>query len=167
MKKIADLQDLMIEQLREIYDAEVQLIPFIKKLAFEVSDEKLKELLVTYDNNTADNQLILKQVFNDLFTQKRGEKNTIMRRMIYQTEELSDRCIDYKVKDAAIITSVQHIIHFKIATYGAAATYANIMGLYDDATKLHNLLELEKRMDTQLKVLADAVVDRKAYLEEV
>ena len=167
MKKIADLQDLMIEQLREIYDAEVQLIPFVQKLTLEVSDDKLKELLVEYNNTTADNQLILKQVFNDLFTQKRGEKNTIMRRMIYQTEELLDRCIDFKVKDAAIITSVQHIIHFKIATYGAAATYANIMGLYDDATKLHNMLELEKRMDVQLKVLADGVVDRKAYLEEV
>lgn len=163
MKQILDLNDLMVEQLRELYDAEVQLVPFLEKLRWEASDFQLTQLLAKYQKITDDNHWVLKQVFNDLFTQKRGERNESVRLMEQHTDEIIKRCATNEVKDAAIIISLQHIIHFKIASYGAVATYANIMGLYNDAAKLHELVELEKRTDRKLAMLADGEIDRKAF----
>lgn len=163
MKEILDLNDLMVEQLRELYDAEVELAPFLERMRNTAKSYQLGQLLEKYMKITDDNHWVLKQVFNDLFVQKRGEKNASVRLMEEQTLHILERCRTNEVKDAAIIISVQHIIHFKIASYGAVATYANIIGLYNDAAKLHQLVELEKRIDRQLAMLADADVDRRAY----
>jgi len=163
MKEILDLNDLMVEQLRELYDAEVQLAPFLEKMRLEAKSYQLTQLITKYQKTADDNHWVLKQVFNDLFVQKRGEKNESIRLMEEQTEGILSRCRTSEVKDAAIIISLQHIIHYKIASYGAVATYANIIGLYNDASKLHQLVELEKRTDRQLAMLADGEIDRKAY----
>ncbi len=163
MKKILDLNDLMVEQLRELYDAEIQLVPFLEKMRLLATNHLLVKLITKYQRTTDDNHWVLKQVFNDLFMQKRGEKNAAVRLMEDQTLEILERCATPEVKDAAIIISLQHIVHFKIASYGAVATYANIMGLYGDASKLHMLVELEKKIDRQLAMLADGEVDRKAF----
>lgn len=163
MKQILDLNDLMVEQLRELYDAEVQLVPFVEKLREKAADRHLSDLLAKYKKITDDNHWVLKQVFNDLFTQKRGERNESIRLMEDHAAQIMERCATNEVKDAAIIISLQHIIHFKIASYGAVATYANIIGLYNDAAKLHELVELEKRMDRKLAMLADGELDRKAH----
>lgn len=163
MKRILDLNDLMIEQLRDLYDAEVHLTSFLEKMRWEASDDQLTRLIAEYQKITDDNHWVLKQVFNDLFIQKRGEKNEIIRLMEHLSDEILKKCCTHEVKDAAIIVSVQHIIHYKIASYGAVATYANIIGLYNDAFKLHELVELEKRTDRRLAMLADGDLDRRAY----
>lgn len=163
MKQILDLNDLMVEQLRELYDAEVQLAPFLEKIRLEARSYQLTQLIGKYQKISDDNHWVLKQVFNDLFVQKRGEKSASIRLMEDQTFEILSRCNTNEIKDAAIIIGLQHIIHFKIASYGAVATYANIIGLYNDASKLHQLVELEKKMDRQLAMLADGEIDRKAY----
>lgn len=166
MKTLVDLNDLLVEQLRELYDAEMQLIPFLENLGWEARDSKLTHLLTEYRKTSSDNNLVLKQVFNDLFTQKRGEKNETIRLMEERTGQLLKRCETNQVKDAAIIISLQHIIHFKIASYGAVTTYAKILGLYEDAAKLHRLVDVEKKMDRQLVILADGEINRKAHFEE-
>lgn len=163
MKQILDLNDLMVEQLRELYDAELQLVSFLERMKPETTSYPLAQLLIKYQKITDDNHWVLKQVFNDLFKQKRGEKNKAIRLMEDQTDELLKRCNTDEVKDAAIIICLQHIIHYKVASYGAVATYANIIGLYNDASKLHEVVELEKTTDRKLAMLADSEVDRKAY----
>ncbi|MEQ9050803.1 MAG: DUF892 family protein, partial [Marinoscillum sp.] len=140
-----------------------QLVSFLEQMRLQASNHLLVKLITKYQRTTDDNHWVLKQVFNDLFMQKRGEKNETIRLMEEQTLDIVERCATPEVKDAAIIISLQHIIHFKIASYGAVATYANIMGLYGDASKLHLLVELEKKIDRQLAMLADGEVDRKAY----
>ncbi len=163
MKEILDLNDLMVEQLRELYDAEVQLAPFLEKMRLDVKSYQLEQLIKKYQKTADDNHWVLKQVFNDLFVQKRGERNESIRLMEERSEQILARCQTPEVKDAAIIICLQHIIHYKIASYGAVATYANIIGLYDDASKLHQLVELEKQTDRRLAMLADGEIDRKAY----
>lgn len=163
MKQILDLNDLMVEQLRELYDAELQLVPFLETLRTESTSYPLAQLLLKYQKLADDNHWVLKQIFNDLFKQKRGERNESVRLMEEHTNELLKRCETNEVKDAAIIISLQHIIHYKIASYGAVATYANIIGLYNDASKLHEVVELEKKTDRKLAMLADSEVDRKAF----
>lgn len=163
MKAILDLNDLMVEQLRELYDAELLLMSFADDLSGKAANTELQMLLQEYAGHTHDNHWVLKQVFNNLFTQKRGEKAHSLRQLQTDTRELIDRCHTDQVRDATVILGLQHIIHYKIATYGAVCTYANILGLYDDAAKLHDVLEREKNMDRKLAVLADTEVDREAY----
>ncbi|MFY0605622.1 MAG: DUF892 family protein [Cyclobacteriaceae bacterium] len=163
MKPILDLSDLMVEQLRELFDAELQLVEFLNKMRLEATNYQLIKLVEKYQKTTDDNQWVLRQIFNDLFVQKRGEKNESIRLMEENSLAILKRCRTGEVRDAAIIISLQHIIHFKIASYGAVATYANIMHLYNDAQKLHQIVELEKKTDRLLAMLADGEVDRKAF----
>ncbi len=163
MNPILDLNDLMIEQLRELYDAELHLSEFLGEMRLQAVDHQLVKLIEKYQKTSEDNQWVLKQVFNDLFTQKRGAKNEAIRLMESQSNKIINRCKTNEVKDAAIIIGIQHIIHYKIASYGAVATYANVIGLYKDAGKLHELVELEKKTDRHLAMLADSEIDRKAF----
>ncbi len=163
MKPILDLSDLMVEQLRELFDAELQLVKFLDTMRLEATDYQLIKLIDKYQKTTDDSQWVLQQIFNDLFMQKRGEKNESVRLMEYNTLEILGRCKTPEVKDAAIIISLQHIIHFKIASYGAVATYANIIHLHNDAQKLHQIVELEKKADRHFAMLADGDIDRKAF----
>ena len=164
MKPIFDLNDLMVEQLRELYDIEVQLGAFSAELGGVASNELLKIALTKYHRIVNDNQIVLKQVFNDLFTRKRGERNEIIRLMELHTDQILKRCDSPELIDAAIVIGLQRIIHYKIASYGAVATYAKIQELFNEAAKLHSLVEIEKKSDRQLAILADGVINRQVEL---
>ena len=71
---------------------------------------------------------------------------------------------DPEVMDAAIITALQHVNHYKIASYGAICTYANMLGMYPLAAAIHENLEEEKQMDRKLIIIAEEVVNRKAQV---
>lgn len=160
MKQLLDLNDLLTEQLREIYDAEIHLTPFLDELANQVHHLSLYDLIVQYNSQTSDNHWVLKQVFNNLFTQKRGEKSSAVRQMMKDLSVITQKCRTVEIKEASIILGLQHIIHYKIATYGALCTYAKILSLYEDASRLHDLLAAEKILDRKLAMLADEDIYR-------
>ncbi|MBV6643986.1 MAG: DUF892 family protein [Cyclobacteriaceae bacterium] len=162
MKKISDLNELMVEQLRDLYHSETYILPYIQAFRDSVIDVTLRHQVACYEEQTHEQILRLKRVFNTLFTQKRGEACEAMQTMIKESEALLSRCTTLPVRDAAIIVALQHMIHYKIASYGAICTYAKLLELYDPLAILHENLELEKKADQRLKHIAEAIVDAKA-----
>jgi len=163
MKNVLDIHDLLLVQLRSLYDAESQLKPFLIGLLTRAHNKGLRLLIKDYTHLTNDNFHRLGQVFSHLFTESSGERNVTLRSMEDQTLELLSTCKTSEVTDAALILCLQQIIHYKIASYGAVCTYAKILGVYDDGKKLHQTLAFEKKMDRLLVSLAEVRIDKEAY----
>lgn len=163
MKTILDLHDLLVEQLRELYDAELflrEVLPEIKENAWHSG---LRRVIDEYELQVTDNHMTLLQVFNDLFTLEFGERSYAVRSMIKFNQSIIEACQTPEVTDAAIVLAIQQVLHFKIASYGAVCTYAKVLGVYDDGELLHQILDSEKKLDRKLVALADLEIDRKAF----
>ena len=162
MRPINDLRDLMIEQLRDLYHGEAHIFNELNDLPSKISDDGLRKVVSAYIE-AHDNQIMrVRQVFDLQFEQKRGEVCEPIIAMVHQVESLIKRCMDPEVRDAALVTALQHIMHYKIAGYGAATTYAKELGFLEEARILHeNLLE-EKQFDRKLALLADSVINLRA-----
>lgn len=162
MKAIIDLNDLMVEQLRGLYFAEKQVKNFLTKIYPQTTQSDLGRIVRDYMKDNEDQILKLKRVFNDLYVQKRGETCTAMEALIKESKGLVKRSQDPAVLDAVIITVLQHLIHYKIAGYGAVCTYAKMLGLPTVADLLHPNLEIEKKTDRKLAILAEEVINGRA-----
>ena len=161
--KIENLTDLFIEQGRELYDAtklEQKELPNIGK---HVSNSQLKTI-VDRQVNTAKNQSIsLTDAFKKLKEKPDGEKNLCCDAIIKQAKSLIDRSKDDRIRDAAIINSIQRLNHDKIASYGSLAAYAQEIGQDEIAKNMFTALEEEKAIDKDLSALAEREINRRAY----
>jgi len=162
MKKIVNLNDLMIEQLAAMYQGEILLCKGLKEIINHITDRELKELVNHYIEENDGQLLRIKRTFNFLYTSKRGEDCKAIEIMIDEARDLIKRSADPQVKDAAIVTAMQHILHYQIAGYGAICTYAKMNNLYPVAELMHQNLEEEKRFDRKLAILAEESVNPKA-----
>lgn len=159
MKPMVNLNDLMEEQLRALYDGEKRITSALNQTLKKATNPKLKEIIKAYEQINEEQLLRLKQVFNLLFTQKRGEKCVAMDAMVEEVEKIIERSMESAVMDAGIITALQHIIHYKIAGYGAICNYATTLGLYEEARIMHENLETEKWTDRELADLAESAIN--------
>lgn len=162
MKKLVNLNDLMLEQLRDLYDGEMRVIDVLDKLRTFTLHPRLNTLVHQNIESNDEQQMRLRQIFERLFVQKRGERSEPIVSMIDQLEDLVLRCEDKEILDAVIIVNLQHIIHYKIASYGAICTYLKHLGLHEEAEIMHLSLEMEKTNDRQFSMIADLFIDREA-----
>ena len=159
MKAILDLHDLFIEQLRDLYSGETLIKETFQEVLECATDQDLMAVVANYKSEQEEQWIRLQQVFEILFYQKRGEKNQTMKSMIEDAQALFIRCHDLPTRDAALITTLQHIAHYKIATYGALSTFARRLEHYDAGEILHHNLLVEKRIDRELVVIAESTVN--------
>ena len=162
MRKLVDLKDLLIEQIRDLYNSEKQLVEAVSDLHKKATDVDLKRILSDYLLENEDQIMRLEQVFSLLYVEPVGEVCEAMRAMIHESRDLVGRSVDPEVLDAGLITAIQHINHYQIAGYGAACTYAKMLGLLNAASIIHKNLEVEKKTDRILAQLAEEVVNQRA-----
>ena len=166
MKTIENLYDLFLEQLRDLYDGEMRALSEIPDLAGFAMDSKLRKAITDYAQSRKEELMRIRQVFELQFQQKRGEKCKILDTMMSQTFDLLERCPLPEVRNAALITCLQHIMHYKIAGYGAVCTYAKTLKLWEELAILHKNLDIEKHFDRYPAILAHESINEKAALEE-
>jgi ferritin-like metal-binding protein YciE len=162
MKKLTNLSDLLLEQMRDLYDCEVRIHKTMEKTLQYASHPRLSHLLHQYIDQIEEQQMRIRQVFEMLFAQKRGEKSISIISLINQFESLVMRCEDFEILDALIVVNIQHFLHYKIASYGAICTYLKHLSLLEPAEILHNNLEVEKLYDLRFSEIADEFIDREA-----
>lgn len=162
MKKITHLNDLMIEQLRDLYQGEKQLDQLLPIMIEEAEDEALASILQAYHQIIEAQVMRIRQAFELLFVQKRGEIGDAMKAMVKKTQGLINRCENPKVKDAALITGIQHMIHYQIAGYGAVCTYCQLLDFENISEIIHQNLAEEKIADQKLINLAEKQVNKHA-----
>lgn len=166
MKKITDLKDLMIDQMRDLYRGEKKLDKQLKKVSKIVQEPGLKQVVDDYLFENEGQIMRLRQAFELLYVQKRGKDCEPMRVMIKGLKRLEVQCEDPSVLDAGVIVALQHMIHYEMAGYGAVCTYAQMLGLDNVAAIIHKNLEEERKMDRNLVLLAEQVVNDRAMKRE-
>lgn len=162
MKKIVNLRDLLLVQVRDLYDAELQQLKVLPELQKKVKSLQLKDALSKHVDETKLQLKKLDEVFNRLNEPPQGEESSGMKGLLDQAKNLVQRSSDPEVLDASLITAIQHISHYEIAGYGAATAYAKTLDRHDLATVLHQNLEEERNTDKNLSRLAEESINAKA-----
>jgi ferritin-like metal-binding protein YciE len=157
--KIESLDQLLQEELRDIYDAEKQLVKALPKMAKAASSEDLREALDEHLQVTKGQVDRLEQVFEKLGTKPKGKSCAGMKGLIEEGEEVIGHDASDEFKDAAIIGAAQRVEHYEIAAYGTARTFAERLGNEEVAELLQETLTEEEEADERLTEISESLLD--------
>lgn len=155
--KINSLQDLYVDELRDLYDAENQLIKALPKMAEASTSAELRLGFEEHLEQTRGHAQRLEQIFERLGEKPKGKKCKGMEGIVKEGSETLDEDMQDDVKDAAIIGAAQRVEHYEIAGYGTARTHADLLGREEDSRLLEETLEEEKETDEKLTGLAENI----------
>jgi len=162
MAAVTTLREAFLDEIRDIYHAEKQLVKALPKLARAASHPDLKSALENHLAETENQVSRIEQVF-DLVGEKAETKTCAgMAGIIEEGSGILDEDVDPTVLDALIIASAQRAEHYEIAAYGTVATWADSLGLTDAAELLRETLDEEKDADETLTGIAEAGVNATA-----
>ncbi|HEV7968605.1 MAG TPA: ferritin-like domain-containing protein [Candidatus Acidoferrales bacterium] len=151
------LRQLCVEELRDIYDAEKQLIKALPKMAEEARTEKLRSGFAEHDQRTKGHAQRLEQIFSVLEEKPTGKKCKGMQGLVSEGSELIREECENDLKDAGLISAAQRVEHYEIAGYGTVRTYATILGERDAVSLLEKTLLEEKETDRKLTQRAESI----------
>lgn len=148
------LKKLFVEQIRDIYDAEKQLVRALPKLAKAAASEELAEALRTHLEETQNQVSRLEEVFGTVGVAVKGKPCKGMKGLIEEGNEAVQEEEESSIRDLAIIAGAQKVEHYEISAYGTARTLAEQLGI-DEATELLQQTEdEEKEADANLTKVA-------------
>ncbi len=165
MEPINNLRDLFIELLKDRYDSEQQQIEAFPKMMSKASSTELKHTIQNSIDCSSRHIFKLKEIFKKVKTYPEGDLCEANLSMINEVWKLMNRSTNPDVKDAAIITAIQHIHHYDIAGYSSLSAYAKALGMYESAHILLDMLEEEKEMDSTLRLMTVESINVKANKE--
>jgi ferritin-like metal-binding protein YciE len=149
------LQELFVDELKDILGAEKQLLKGLKKLASSAGGDTLKKAFETHYTQTEGQIERLKQVFQSIGLTARGKKCKAMEGLLEEADEITESFEDQpQVLDAALISAAQKVEHYEIASYGCLVTYAKLMGYTEAEELLSATLAEEKDTDLLLTEIA-------------
>jgi ferritin-like metal-binding protein YciE len=154
---VESLNELFVEQLRDLYDAENQLIKALPKMAEGANSDELREGFEEHLEQTKVHAQRIEQIFEQLGEKAKGKKCKAMEGLVKEGAETLEEDMNEDVKDAALIAAAQRVEHYEIAGYGTARTFANLLGEDEAASLLEQTLEEEKETDAKLTQLAEGI----------
>lgn len=154
---IESLNDLFVEQLRDLYDAENQLIKALPKMAEGANSDELRQGFEEHLEQTKEHAQRIETIFEQLGQKAKAKKCKAMEGLIKEGSEVLDEDMSEDVKDAALIAAAQRVEHYEIAGYGTVRTFANLLGETEAVTLLEQTLEEEKETDDKLTQLAERI----------
>ncbi len=149
-----NLHDLYVEQLRDLYSAETQLLDALPKMAFAASSDELRDAFNEHLNETRGHVERLNDIFADIGVSPLGERCPAMEGLIREAEEMIAKQADPIVRDAGLIAAAQRVEHYEIAGYGTVVTFAKNLDLDNHADSLQNTLDEESSADKKLTRIA-------------
>lgn len=156
------LESLFVEELKDIYHAEKQLVRALPRMAKGASSPELKEAFTQHLKETEGQVRRLEQVFRELGLTPRAKKCEGMAGLVEEGKEILEEDGDESVIDAALISAAQRVEHYEIAAYGCLRTYAQLLG-YDRAQRLlQQNLDEEEAADEKLNSLAEGGINQAA-----
>ena len=161
---LESLQDLYIEQLRDLYSAERQIIEALPKMIKAASHPELRQGFELHLTQTKEHLGRLEQIGQRSKQKLDGHHCKGMEGLLEEGAELMKERADSDVLDAALISAAQRVEHYEMAGYGCARTYARLLGLEDDAKLLQRTLDEEGKTDHQLTALAERVINVEAMV---
>lgn len=160
------LRQLYVDELRDLYNAETQLVRALPKMAKASSNAELRQAFEEHLRQTSEQVSRLEQIF-DMLGEKPGGKRCLgMEGLVKESSETMHEDYRDAVMDAAIIGAAQRVEHYEIAGYGTVRTFAELLGENDHVTLLEETLNEEKQADEKLTQLSEQINPEAAQGEE-
>ena len=160
--KLASLHDLYIDELKDLYSAENQLLKALPKMAKAASAPELQTAFEDHLEETQGQVRRLERIFKKLDASPKGKKCKAMEGLIEEGKEVIEEDADPAVRDAALIAAAQRVEHYEMAGYGCVRTYARLLGYDEAADLLQETLDEEGAADKKLTKLAEASINAEA-----
>ena len=158
------LEKLYINELRDLYSAENQLLKALPKMAKGASSAELKEAFENHLAETETHVERLEQIFKDLEENPKGKTCHGMKGLIEEGSEILEEEGEKSVLDAGIIVAAQKVEHYEMAGYGSVRAFAQLLGQEEAAQLLQTTLDEESKANELLNQLAETTVNAEAVM---
>src|SRR5436305_5870929 len=138
--KLKTLHDLFVDELKDLYNAENQIIKALPKMAKAASSDELRQGFEEHLEQTHGHVERLEQIFEQLGARAKGKKCVAMEGLIDEGKELMSDDAEPSVMDAALIAAAQKVEHYEMAGYGTVRAWAEQLGLHEAANRLQQTL---------------------------
>lgn len=156
------LKDLYVEELKDLYSAEKQIVKALPRMIKATKHPELKAAFKTHLRQTGEHAKRLEMICKELGVSPRGKKCVGMEGLIEEGSDLIKEKPDEDVLDAGLISAAQHVEHYEMAGYGTVRTYARQLGYEEQAQLLQRTLDEEGETDHLLTDLAEARINLEA-----
>jgi len=160
--KLDSLRTLWIEEMRDLYNAETQLVKALPKMAKKATNPELREAFENHLKETKNHIERLEEIFGRLGKKPSGKTCKAMKGLIEEGAEMLQEDGPDSVIDAGIIASAQRVEHYEIAGYGVVRTVAAILGEEEAEDLLQETLDEEGAADETLTEIAEGIVNEEA-----
>jgi ferritin-like metal-binding protein YciE len=166
MPKLTSLEDLLVHELQDIYNAEGQILKALPRMIKAASHPELKSAFEEHRVQTEGQVERLEQAFKLLGIPAKGKKCEGMAGLLEEGKKTMAEDAEANVMDAALIAAAQKVEHYEIAAYGCVCTCAEMLGHEEVHELLGQTLEEEEETDQKLTALAESVINVDAETEE-
>jgi len=160
--KIETMDDLFLNELKDIYDCEKKLVKALPKMAKAVTSTELREAFQNHLEETKGHVQRLEEIFQHLGEKASASKCEGIEGIIDEGEEMMDAIEPSPLLDAAIIAAAQKAEHYEISSYGSCRTFAQELGRNEVVQLLDQTLKEEKQADKKLTQIAETRVNEDA-----
>jgi ferritin-like metal-binding protein YciE len=160
--QMESLDDLFMHEIKDLYNAEQQIVKALPKMIKEAGSDELRRALEHHLVQTKGHVERLDRVFEEIGQSPRGEKCKGMEGLLEEGSDLLKERAEESVKDAGIIAAAQRVEHYEMAAYGTVRTFAQQLGHEDAVPLLEQTLREEKEADKKLTQIAERSVNMEA-----
>jgi ferritin-like metal-binding protein YciE len=157
-----NLNNLFLNELKDVYNAEKQLVTALPRMAKAASSPELSEAFTSHLEETKGHVTRLEQIFQLIDQPVRGKKCKGMEGLIEEGKEILEEDGEESVIDAALISAAQRVEHYEMAAYGCLKTYAELLGNQEAVKLLDQTLEEEEAADEKLTEIAEGGINAAA-----
>jgi ferritin-like metal-binding protein YciE len=151
---MSTVEDLLVEQIRDLYDAEKQLVRALPKMAKAASSDELRQAIEDHLEETTNQVQRLEQAFEQLDKTAKGKTCKAMKGLIEEGGEVIEEDSEEPINDLALIAAAQRVEHYEISAYGTAKAMAKHIGENQVASLLEETEDEEKAADKKLTEIA-------------
>lgn len=160
------LRQLYVDELKDLYSAETQLVKALPKMAKASSNAELRQAFEEHLRQTSEQVSRLEQIFESLEEKPTGKKCLGMEGLVKEGAETMQEKYSEQVMDAAIIGAAQRVEHYEIAAYGSVREFAELLGEEEQVSLIEQTLEEEKQADEKLTQLAETINSQASESDE-
>jgi len=160
------LRQLYVNELKDLYNAETQLVKALPKMAKASSSAELRQGFEEHLRQTSEQVSRLEQIFEMLGEKATGKKCLGMEGLVKEGAETMSEDYHGALMDAAIIGAAQRVEYYEIAGYGTVRAFAELLGENEHVSLLEQTLEEEKQTDEKLSQLAEEINSQAGQGEE-
>ena len=154
-----NLQELYVEELKDLYSAENQILKGLPRMIKAATHPQLKRAFAKHEKQTQQHVRRIERICKELGVSPRGKKCVGMEGLIEEGKDLIKEKPAEAVLDAGLISAAQHVEHYEMAGYGTCRTWARLLGYQAHADLLQKTLDEEQQTDLDLTALAESIVN--------